>query len=72
MTAIYSFHLSVALALLLCRFLVVKKNKSDPDYYKLAHDTLPFGEYFQIQDDYLNYVGMPEQIGTDIIDNKYF
>jgi farnesyl diphosphate synthase len=53
---------------------VEKKNPSDPDYYKLALDILvPLGEYFQIQDDYLDYAGTPEQIGkigTDILDNK--
>jgi farnesyl diphosphate synthase len=42
--------------------------------YKLALDILlPLGEYFQIQDDFLDYSGTPEQIGkigTDIIDNK--
>jgi farnesyl diphosphate synthase len=47
---------------------------SIPDPYKLALDILlPLGEYFQIQDDFLDYSGTPEQIGkigTDIIDNK--
>jgi farnesyl diphosphate synthase len=42
--------------------------------YQLALDILlPLGEYFQIQDDFLDYAGTPEQIGkigTDIIDNK--
>ena len=51
-----------------------KKQDSDPDYYNLALDILlPLGEYFQIQDDYLDYAGTPEQIGkigTDILDNK--
>ena len=73
-TAVYSFYLPVALALLVCGFPVEKKNESDPDYYKLALDILlPLGEYFQIQDDYLDYAGTPEQIGkigTDILDNK--
>lgn len=34
---------------------------------------LPLGEYFQIQDDFLDFSGTPEQIGkigTDIVDNK--
>ena len=34
---------------------------------------VPLGEYFQVQDDYLDYAGTPEQIGkigTDIMDNK--
>ena len=45
-----------------------------PDVYKASMEILvPLGEYFQIQDDYLDYAGTPEQIGkigTDIIDNK--
>jgi len=73
-TAIYSFYLPVALALLLCGFPVEKKDESDPDYYKIALNILlPLGEYFQIQDDYLDFAGTPEQIGkigTDILDNK--
>jgi len=73
-TALYSFYLPVALALLLCGFPVEKRNESDPDYYKTALDILvPLGEYFQIQDDYLDFSGTPEQIGkigTDIVDNK--
>jgi farnesyl diphosphate synthase len=72
-TAIYSY-LPVAFALLICGFPVEKKNESDPDYSKLALDILlPLGEYFQIQDDYLDFAETPEQIGkigTDILDNK--
>jgi farnesyl diphosphate synthase len=73
-TARLSFYLPVALALLLCGFPVEKRNESDPDYHKIALDILvPLGEYFQVQDDYLDYAGTPEQIGkigTDIVDNK--
>ncbi|KAI9457313.1 farnesyl diphosphate synthase [Lactarius psammicola] len=73
-TALYSFYLPVALALILCGFPFERRNESDPDYYKMALDILvPLGEYFQIQDDYLDYSGTPEQIGkigTDIVDNK--
>ena len=47
---------------------------STVDPYKLALNILlPLGEYFQIQDDFLDYAGTPGQIGkigTDIIDNK--
>jgi len=42
--------------------------------YDIAKSILiPLGEYFQIQDDFLDFSGTPEQIGkvgTDIIDNK--
>lgn len=45
---------------------------SDP--YALAQAILvPLGEYFQVQDDFLDFAGTPEQIGkigTDIVDNK--
>ncbi|KAH8978413.1 farnesyl diphosphate synthase [Lactarius hatsudake] len=73
-TAIYSFYFPVALALLLCGFPIEKRDESDPDYFKIALDILvPIGEYYQVQDDYLDYSGTPEQIGkigTDIVDNK--
>ncbi|KAI0052817.1 farnesyl diphosphate synthase [Auriscalpium vulgare] len=73
-TAIYSFYLPVALAMLMCGFPAEQTNPDDPDYYKIALDILlPLGEYFQVQDDYLDYAGSPEQIGkigTDIVDNK--
>ena len=56
-TAFYSFYLPVALAM---RMAGVK----DEAAYKQALDILiPLGEYFQIQDDYLDCYGTPEQIG---------
>ncbi|GMM31083.1 bifunctional (2E,6E)-farnesyl diphosphate synthase/dimethylallyltranstransferase [Martiniozyma asiatica (nom. inval.)] len=66
-TAYYSFYLPVALAM----FMSGISNEKD---LKQAHDVLiPLGEYFQIQDDYLDCFGKPEdigKIGTDIQDNK--
>ncbi|ODV94572.1 hypothetical protein PACTADRAFT_50450 [Pachysolen tannophilus NRRL Y-2460] len=66
-TAYYSFFLPVALAMIVCGL----NNEKD---MKQAHDLLiPLGEYFQIQDDYLDCFGKPEdigKIGTDIQDNK--
>lgn len=66
-TAYYSFYLPVALAMFACGI------TSEQDL-KQAHDVLiPLGEYFQIQDDYLDCFGKPEdigKIGTDIQDNK--
>lgn len=74
-TAYYSFYLPVALAMYQCHIPIdYNLASSTTDPYKLALDILlPLGEYFQIQDDYLDYSGTPEQIGkigTDIIDNK--
>lgn len=47
---------------------------SVPDPYATAKAILvPLGEYFQVQDDFLDFAGTPEQIGkigTDIVDNK--
>lgn len=66
-TAYYSFYLPVALAL---HYLQL----ASPSNLKQAHDILiPLGEYFQIQDDYLDVFGDPSvigKIGTDIKDNK--
>ncbi|TVY22415.1 Farnesyl pyrophosphate synthase [Lachnellula hyalina] len=66
-TAYYSFYLPVALAL-------HQQNIATPENLKQAEDILiPLGEYFQIQDDYLDNFGLPEhigKIGTDIQDNK--
>lgn len=42
--------------------------------YDIARDILlPLGEYFQVQDDFLDFAGTPEQLGkagTDIVDGK--
>ena len=66
-TAYYSFYLPVALALHYLRL-------ATPDNLKQSHEILiPTGVYFQVQDDYLDVYGTPEQIGkigTDIQDNK--
>ncbi|KAI4195658.1 MAG: hypothetical protein LQ350_007066 [Teloschistes chrysophthalmus] len=66
-TAYYSFYLPVALALHYLRL-------ATPNNLKQSHDILiPLGEYFQVQDDYLDAYGAPEvigKIGTDIQDNK--
>ncbi len=66
-TAYYSFYLPVALALHMLEL-------GSPANLKLAEQILiPMGEYFQIQDDYLDNFGLPEhigKIGTDIMDNK--
>ncbi|GAA5864256.1 hypothetical protein JCM8547_001309 [Rhodosporidiobolus lusitaniae] len=66
-TAYYSFYLPVALAM-------HYQGVTSPAAFKKALDILiPMGEYFQVQDDYLDCYGTPEQIGkigTDILDNK--
>ncbi|KAJ8126874.1 hypothetical protein O1611_g6764 [Lasiodiplodia mahajangana] len=66
-TAYYSFYLPVVLALQML-------NIATPKNMKQAEDILiPMGEYFQVQDDYLDNFGLPEhigKIGTDIMDNK--
>lgn len=66
-TSYYSFFLPVALAL-------HQLNIGTPENLKQAEDILiPMGEYFQIQDDYLDNFGLAEhigKIGTDIMDNK--
>ncbi|KAF9358990.1 Farnesyl pyrophosphate synthetase [Mortierella sp. NVP85] len=66
-TAYYSFYLPVALAMHMAGI-------KDEEAFKQAEAILlPLGEYFQIQDDYLDCYGDPEtigKIGTDIEDNK--
>ena len=75
-TAYYSFYLPVASAMLMSRipktYIIPPSTTVHP--YKIASSILlSLGEYFQIQDDYLDYADTPEQIGkigTDIVDNK--
>ena len=66
-TAYYSFYLPVALALHYLRL-------ASPENLEQSRSILvPTGVYFQVQDDYLDVYGSPEQIGkvgTDIQDNK--
>jgi len=66
-TAYYSFILPVKLAFLLA-------NITDAEQHTFAEQILlQIGEFFQIQDDYLDFYGNPEvtgKIGTDIQDNK--
>ncbi|KAF5348244.1 hypothetical protein D9756_010503 [Leucocoprinus leucothites] len=78
-TAYYSFYLPVACAMYMCGIPNTPLPSLDPsepakDPYNIAKSILiPLGEYFQVQDDYLDFAGSPEQvgkIGTDIVDNK--
>jgi len=76
-TSYYSFYLPVALAMHLCNIpssYTPTPSSAPIKPYSLARSILiPLGEYFQIQDDFLDYSGTPEQIGkvgTDILDNK--
>jgi len=66
-TAFYSFYLPVACAM-------HQAGVATPENLQQAKDVLiPLGEYFQVQDDYLDCYGDPEfigKIGTDIKDNK--
>ena len=66
-TAFYSFYLPVALGMIMAG--ITRK-----DLYDQARKILCImGEYFQVQDDYLDCYGAPEvigKVGTDIQDNK--
>jgi farnesyl diphosphate synthase len=67
-TAYYSFYLPVALGMRLANV------PDDMETYQLAESICcQMGEYFQIQDDYLDCFGDPNvigKVGTDIQDNK--
>eukprot|EP01132_Coremiostelium_polycephalum_P007443 gene7443-9147_t len=66
-TAYYSFYLPVALAMLMAGIV------SKPAFETACDILLPMGEYFQIQDDFLDCYGDPSvigKIGRDIEENK--
>jgi len=67
-TAFYSFYLPIALGM------IMGEIDEDSGAYEQALDIcLEMGEYFQVQDDYLDCYGAPEvigKIGTDIKDCK--
>ncbi|KAF7330873.1 Fructose-bisphosphate aldolase [Mycena venus] len=74
-TAFYSFYLPIALAMYMSGVpasYTLEGKTIEP--YKVALSILvPLGEYFQIQDDFLDFSAPPEQlgkVGTDIVDNK--
>lgn len=66
-TAYYSFYLPVALAMILVGI------RSEPTFTMAEDILIPMGEYFQIQDDFLDCYGDPKvigKIGRDIEENK--
>jgi farnesyl diphosphate synthase len=66
-TAFYTFYLPVAIGMITSRV-------QEKEAFDLARDICcQMGEYFQIQDDYLDCYGDPKvigKVGTDIQDNK--
>jgi len=77
-TAFYSFYLPVALAMHMARIPDSYPSQISPNETIKPYDValailLQIGEYFQIQDDFLDYHIPPEllgKVGTDILDNK--
>ncbi|KAN0006738.1 hypothetical protein ACTFIV_005641 [Dictyostelium citrinum] len=66
-TAYYSFYLPVALAMLMAGI------NSTPAFETAKDILLPMGEFFQVQDDFLDCYGSPAvigKIGRDIEENK--
>jgi farnesyl diphosphate synthase len=72
-----SFYLPVALALYMCNvpesYIVPATVVRPYDVVREILNVIAIREHFQIQDDFLDYSGTPEQIGkigTDIVDIK--
>jgi farnesyl diphosphate synthase len=69
-TAFYSFYLPVAMGMIMAG--IPYRSDSEP-FHQARKICCLMGECFQIQDDYLDCFGLPEQIGkvgTDIQDKK--